>query len=533
MRSSVSLAAVLVLALSLPAGADQTIRWQMTLEGAKKAAAQTNQLVLIHFWAPYCTACRKMEAEVFGDPAVAELVNTYYVPVKLNTEYFPATANQFGITSLPTDVILSPQGQVIQRLGLCKTAEYAGRLQQVVSTFRATSNPPPVYAQLPAATPGGNFPAQSQTPIAMPGAPGTMAGAAGVMPGNVAALPGHAAALPGAPAYNQNTAAPGAYAANQPQIPAVQTHPAQTMPPPQSMVSQPPQQANAAGNYGPGMANPYGQSATQMPNPSGLAGTFNAAQQPQAVPSRANMPGTAGAFASPLAASTMPNTVAPGHVAAQPFPPSTQQVAMNSRPGQALMPTGGIGVAANNTPPSSSGPPAGYGSSLANGPAMANNTAAANPSVGRAVAPAGLAAAAAAAGAAGPDAANVPPGNPPLGLDGFCPVSLAERQSWVPGDRRWGVVHRGRTYLFARPEDQQRFFANPDNFAPVMSGIDIVMALEQGVTVPGQRQHGVYYENKIYLFSTEETLRRFEKSPDYYSKAVLQAFKPTSYTSYR
>ena len=67
----------------------------------------------------------------------------------------------------------------------------------------------------------------------------------------------------------------------------------------------------------------------------------------------------------------------------------------------------------------------------------------------------------------------VPPavaGNPPLGLDGFCPVSLSEKQQWVSGDSRWGVIHRGRTYLFAGPEEQRRFFADPDRYAPVAVG---------------------------------------------------------------
>ena len=35
--------------------------------------------------------------------------------------------------------------------------------------------------------------------------------------------------------------------------------------------------------------------------------------------------------------------------------------------------------------------------------------------------------------------APTPAGNPALGLDGFCPVSLSEKQQWVRGDPRWGA----------------------------------------------------------------------------------------------
>ena len=96
-------------------------------------------------------------------------------------------------------------------------------------------------------------------------------------------------------------------------------------------------------------------------------------------------------------------------------------------------------------------------------------------------------------------------GNPPLGLDGCCPVSLVEKQQWVAGDRRWGVNHRGRLYFFAGPEEQRRFFADPDRYAPVVSGNDIVLASE-GQVVPGKtRIRRVLTEDRVYLFSSEAT----------------------------
>ena len=68
----------------------------------------------------------------------------------------------------------------------------------------------------------------------------------------------------------------------------------------------------------------------------------------------------------------------------------------------------------------------------------------------------------------------------------------------MPGDCRLGAIHRGRTYLFAGP-DGSSFLAAPDRYAPVASGNDIVLATDQGKVVPGT-EHGVFYENRIYLF---------------------------------
>ena len=107
-------------------------------------------------------------------------------------------------------------------------------------------------------------------------------------------------------------------------------------------------------------------------------------------------------------------------------------------------------------------------------------------------------------------------GTPPWGLESFCPVSLCEKQKWVKGDRRWGAIHRGRTYLFVGPGEQQRFLANPDRYAPVAAGNDVVLAAEQGQIVPGMRQHGVFYQGRIYLFSSEASLQKFSANPNAY-----------------
>lgn len=121
-----------------------------------------------------------------------------------------------------------------------------------------------------------------------------------------------------------------------------------------------------------------------------------------------------------------------------------------------------------------------------------------------------------------------PPGNaasaqPSLCLDGNCPVTLMETQRWVPGDRRFGAVHRGRLYLFASTDAQQRFLADPDKYAPAISGHDAVAWVEQGRLVHGERKFGGYYRGFIYLFGSEESLRQFEANPERYAAPVEQA----------
>jgi protein disulfide-isomerase len=107
-------------------------------------------------------------------------------------------------------------------------------------------------------------------------------------------------------------------------------------------------------------------------------------------------------------------------------------------------------------------------------------------------------------------------------LDGFCPVTLADREVWERGDVRWGAIHRGRTYLFASPESQQRFLADPDRFSPMLSGYDVVRYIERGDAVPGERRHGMWYQGKMYLFADESSLGQFNRSPDGYMRRTIE-----------
>jgi YHS domain-containing protein/thiol-disulfide isomerase/thioredoxin len=129
--------------------------------------------------------------------------------------------------------------------------------------------------------------------------------------------------------------------------------------------------------------------------------------------------------------------------------------------------------------------------------------------------------------AAGPSSleAKIPPGNPPLALEGYCPVTLMEHREWQEGDPKIGVIHRQRLYLFANQAAQQRFLANPDNYSPVCRGHDPVLVLDQNQAVPGRREFGVFYGDRIYLFANEATRTQFEQNPKRYSAEIMQAMR--------
>lgn len=119
---------------------------------------------------------------------------------------------------------------------------------------------------------------------------------------------------------------------------------------------------------------------------------------------------------------------------------------------------------------------------------------------------------------------------PPIGLEGYCPVTLIHRRVWTPGDKKRRAVHEGRVYLFAGLQQQQRFLANPILYAPLLSGSDPVQYAETGQLVPGRREFGLYVDEPgpIALFADEAALEKFHANSAYYFDLIRQARVPQS-----
>lgn len=113
-------------------------------------------------------------------------------------------------------------------------------------------------------------------------------------------------------------------------------------------------------------------------------------------------------------------------------------------------------------------------------------------------------------------------GDPHVLLDGYCPVTLHEEEKWVPGHRWYSVVFmKGKYYCAGKPE-YELFVANPERFAAVLNGYDVVIAVDQGKKVLGARRHGLFCNDIVYLFSSEATSHQFQLDPRRYSESAAQ-----------
>lgn len=423
--------------------------WISDVLTAQRRAAASGKLVLIHFWSSKCQPCRFMNDRVLTNPEVLRFLSERFEPVKVNVDQFPYTAKQYGVNAVPTCVIVSPTGEVLQRwVGATDSQRYLQQLAQVDEQWRAR------MAQ------------------AMPQPPATMA-QAGSQIGGPPTVP--TTAPGGIPAANLEQGLSG-----RPGTPIASFTPG----------SGPSGSAPQTGAVAPGQSYfspsaPVGQGSGGLSAPAGASSQPATAQPSFSMPSVASQASLGGASAWPPTPPVAPQGNSPALAAEgpKPAPVPTQAPGQSEARNSAASQLGASQMASSATP----------------------------------AVPAGLSVGATAQQNA---ASGSPAGLPPLGLDGFCPVSLAEQGKWVPGDPQWGLIHEGRLYLFAGPSEQAKFAADPFRYAPVLSGYDVVLAVEKGVLVPGKREFGGWYEGRVYLFANEETLRRFDANPVRYTAAL-------------
>lgn len=114
-------------------------------------------------------------------------------------------------------------------------------------------------------------------------------------------------------------------------------------------------------------------------------------------------------------------------------------------------------------------------------------------------------------------------GEPMLMLEGYCPVTLGQKRSWVKGDPQFQSDYKGQRYQFVSQAAQQEFQVHADRYVPQFLGCDPVVVWTTDRAMAGSIEWGAYYDDLLYLFTTEENRRKFKQAPDKYltTKVVL------------
>jgi len=484
---------VLLLFCVQPLLAADAVRWASNLAAAQKRASRENRSVLIHFWSPACSPCRRLDRNVFSQAGVARALETQFVPVKINVAKHPEIARRFGIHSIPADVLTTAKGVPIRTLSCPgKPASYIAQLSKVASQLRSTSP----RSQLAS---GRNLRSNIDPRVPPIDRRANRLGTDARTASQNRSSASHRSAQP----RRQLT-----------EIRREGTYQAKAVPADRSQLAKNDLSVDLGTATAPRSAtsNIARNTAARTPTPNIPRHdrrellSRNTGRQP------AGTPHATRDFRSPARQAT--GQCRESWVAA------SNQWNRNPNPR-----TSAAAEATRRNPPASQSPARRSTSfqPAPNHPAPGRRTATPSrqyPPSARTASP------------AMPPPTRRPvqpprrPANPPLAMDGCCMVTLIDKRKKVKGNPKYGAIHRGRTYLFVGYKEQQRFLATPDAYTPVLSGNDPMLFLEQGKLVPGSSQHGIFFGRQVYLFSSEKTLQKFEDAPYQYVDAIYRAMQP-------
>ena len=489
-------------AFSLAAAPIANSPWHTDLEAASAASVISQRPVLLVFHAHWSEGCKRIESDVFTSAEAMALLTACYEPLRVNVDQQPNLAKKHNVSHLPAAVVLGPDGSSLDRFDCPETPPSfiaaAARSAQRSATSSATrpTSPPAgfdlaaVAAKVQAASlarSADQVPHLSETQLAEIAAsqPSPQADV------SVASDDFKASVKPKVTTNEPNSSPilskePTLWTAETSTRPLV-TGPFTSHPENSIATTSNSEQTGVSSSRS--SIEPANTANPSSPNASASSPWINrqlsrfspAGDQPASAATLLETPTTSAPPASTVADAKTDTAVVPKVVETVPSGPAGF---MSSLLGATFSPKKQPDAAKSNSenqaPPSLP--------SLATSPAPPVSTE-----------------------------------SMPVGMEGYCPVTLIQNGQWVEGRARWGAKHRGRTYLFAGAEQQRMFLSDPDRYSPALSGDDPVLVFDSSKQVSGQRRYGVTYQGRIYLFSSVESRNTFSANPKKYNERVSVA----------
>ena len=99
------------------------------------------------------------------------------------------------------------------------------------------------------------------------------------------------------------------------------------------------------------------------------------------------------------------------------------------------------------------------------------------------------------------------------GLKGFCPVTIRDDQRLTAARDEFSFEYQSQVYRFSSTEALAKFQANPELYAPMAGGLDVVAVRQGSAVANGSLDHAVWFRHRLHLFSTIENLAAFRAAP--------------------
>jgi uncharacterized protein YyaL (SSP411 family) len=113
---------------------ETAVAWRAFDPAAFAEADRTSRPILLSLSTPWCRPCREMDREVYADPGIGDLIESSFVPVRVDGDRRPRVRDRYTMGGFPSTVFLTPDGEVLTGGTLFEPdtfREVAGRVEEL------------------------------------------------------------------------------------------------------------------------------------------------------------------------------------------------------------------------------------------------------------------------------------------------------------------------------------------------------------------------------------------------------------------
>jgi uncharacterized protein YyaL (SSP411 family) len=114
-----------------------TILWWDWEEEAFHLAEELDVPILLYITAPWCHWCHVMEKESFTSPDVIQLINSEFIPIKVDSDRRPDVNRHYNQGGWPTTAFLTPDGKLLTGATYLGTEQLKDILERVSAYYHS------------------------------------------------------------------------------------------------------------------------------------------------------------------------------------------------------------------------------------------------------------------------------------------------------------------------------------------------------------------------------------------------------------
>lgn len=112
------------------------VQWRYNYNDARKEAEEKNLPLLLDIGRNNCVWCDELDRTTFKDPRVASIMNSRFIPLKINASLQPKLADVLRISAYPTLLFAAPDGRILKNIeGYQDANKFHDSMQHVIASM--------------------------------------------------------------------------------------------------------------------------------------------------------------------------------------------------------------------------------------------------------------------------------------------------------------------------------------------------------------------------------------------------------------